>query len=92
MTITLEVSPEQETQLRQRVAHRDAEAVRQLLMEAVEPTVAVLLRETTAEVADEEFEALADELAAEWAAAADPEALPLPDEALTRAGIYRDHP
>ena len=92
MPITLEVSPELETQLREKAAHRDVAAVRQLLMDAVEPTVTALLRKTTTEVSDGEFEALADQLAAEWAAAADPKALPLPDEAVTRAGIYGDHP
>ncbi|MCP4663507.1 MAG: hypothetical protein GY856_49610 [bacterium] len=43
-------------------------------------------------LSDEEFEAGANQLAEEWAAASDSEALPLPDEAVTRAGIYGAHP
>lgn len=40
----------------------------------------------------EDFEALADQLADELEAARGPNARPLPDEAMTREGIYGDHP
>lgn len=92
MTITLELSPEQETRLRKKAAQRDIEAVRRVLAEAMEPTIEALLEERSDGMTDEEFEACANELADEWEAASDPGALPLPDEALTREGIYGEHP
>lgn len=88
MTITLELPPNVEAQLRENAARRDAEAMRRILAEAVAPTVEALLREPANDKdnrTDAEFEALADELAGMTPA------LPrLPDEAVNRAGIYAD--
>lgn len=44
MTITLELSPEQEHRLRARAAQQDAQAVREILIEAVDSKVEGLLR------------------------------------------------
>ena len=87
MTITLELPADVEARLREGAARRDAEAVRRILAEAVAPTVEALLREPADRMTEVEFEALADELAD------GAPALPrLPDEAVSRAGIYADHP
>jgi hypothetical protein len=95
--ITLELSPEAEVKLRESAARRDGEAVRRLLTEAVGPSlnaaVEALLRDPSGGLAgradgltDAEFEALADELVTMT-----PALPPLPDEAISREGIYADH-
>ena len=68
MQITLELSPDIEVQLRESVAHGDAEAVRRLLVEVLTPTVEALLHEVPAELTGAEFEAVADQLADEFRA------------------------
>lgn len=92
MRITFEIPPELEGRLRERARAKDAGSLRQLLAEAVAPVVEALLREP--ERADvevdqltmEEFDALCEELDRM-------EAIPsLPGEAITREGIYQDHP
>lgn len=92
MEITLELSPDIEVRLRESVAHGDVEAVRRLLVEAFTPTVEALLQETSAELADTEFEAVADQLADELTASLGPHVPSLSDYAVSRAGIYEDHP
>jgi antitoxin ParD1/3/4 len=92
MQITLELSPDVEVRLRQSVAHGDAEAVRRLLVEVLTPTVEALLRETPAELIDAEFEVVADQLADELTTSLGPNAPSLSDYAVSRAGIYEDHP
>ena len=92
MQITLELSPDIEVQLRESVAHGDADAIRRLLMELLMPTVAALLQETPAEVTAPEFEAVADQLADELTASLGPNVPSLSDYAVSRAGIYEDHP
>lgn len=68
MTITLELSPQVEAKLRESIARHDAEAMRQLLAEAFAPTVETLLQQASEQLDDDEFEALADQLADEFAA------------------------
>ena len=92
MQITLELSPDIEVRLRESVAHGDAEAVRRLLVEVLTPTVEALLQETPAELTDTEFETAADQLADELRASLGPNAPLLSDYAVSRAGIYEDHP
>ena len=92
MQITLELSPDIEVRLRASVAHGDAEAVRRLLVEVLTPTVEALLQETPAEVTNTEFEAVADQLADELTASLGPHVPSLSDYAVSRAGIYEDHP
>jgi len=92
MKITLELSPDVEAQLRESVARCDADAVRRLLVEAFTPTVEALLRETPGELTDAEFEAVADQLANELAACLRSNAPSLLDYAVSREGIYGDHP
>jgi antitoxin ParD1/3/4 len=92
MQITLELSPDVEVRLRESVADGDVEAVRRLLEEALTPTVEALLRETPAELTDTEFEVVADQLARELTASLGSNVPSLSDYAVSRAGIYEDHP
>jgi antitoxin ParD1/3/4 len=95
MTITLELSPELRANLLTNLAHRDSKGIRQLLAEAFAPTVESLLKQTYThadDMSEEEFEALADLLADEFAASVKPNMPPLSDYAVSRAGIYEEHP
>lgn len=91
MTITLDLTPDMEAQLRETVARRDAGAIRRFLAEALAPTIERLLRDSASEPS-ENVEALLDQLADEFEASAGPDVAPLSDDAVTRAGIYREHP
>ena len=92
MRITLELSPAAEVRLRESVAQRDAAAVRRLLVEVLTPTVETLLQEMPAELTEAEFEATADQLADTLTAGLGPNAPSLSDYAVSRKGIYEDHP
>jgi antitoxin ParD1/3/4 len=92
MQITLELPPDVEVQLRESVIHGDVEAVRRLLTEVLTPTVEALLQEVPAGLTEVEFEAVADQLADELAADCGPNAPSLSDYAVSRKGIYEDHP
>ncbi len=87
MTITLKLSAEQERRLREGTARHDREAVRQVLLKAVDPTVEVLMREPFAQPAPGLRRALLEELAEDLR-----DAPALPDDAVSRSGIYGDHP
>ena len=92
MKITLELSPAVEAQLRESAARRDVDTVRRLLVEALTPTVEALLRETPGELTNAEFATLADQLADELTACLGPNVPSLSDYAVSREGIYEDHP
>lgn len=92
MQITLELSPDTEGRLRESIAQGDAEAVRRLLAEVLTPTVEALLQEMPAELTETELEAVADQLADELMADLGPNAPSLSDYAVSREGIYKDHP
>ena len=92
MKITLELPPNVEAQLRESVTRYDADAVRRLLVEAFTPTVDALLRELPDALTDTAFEAVADQLADELTACRRSNASVLSDHAVSRAGIYEDHP
>jgi antitoxin ParD1/3/4 len=92
MQITLELSPDIEGRLRESVAHGDAEAVRHLLVEVLTPTVEALLQEMPTELTEAEFEAAADQLADELMVDLGPDTPSLSDYAVSREGIYEDHP
>jgi len=92
MQITLELSTDIEVRLRESVAQGDGEAVRRLVVEVLTPTVEALLQEPPAELTDAEFEAVADHLADELTVSLGPNVPSLSDYAVSRAGIYEDHP
>jgi hypothetical protein len=85
MTVTLKLSSEQEHRLRDGAARQDAQTVREVLLQAVEPTVEGLLHTSLRPKAGK-LPALLDKLAADLR-----DAPALPDEAVSRAGIYADH-
>ena len=98
MIITVELPPDVEAQLREGAARHDAATVRRLLAEVlaptVEATVAALLRDPAHDIVrradgltDAEFEALTDELVN-----IAPSLPALPDEAVSREGIYEGYP
>ena len=92
MKITLELPPDVEARLRESAARYDADTVRRLLVEAFTPTVEALLRELPDALTDTAFEAVADQLADELTACRRSNASVLSDHAVSRAGIYEDHP
>ena len=92
MTITLELPPEVEAELWAEIRGRDADGVQRLLAHALAPSVAALLQQTVDELTDSEFEATADRLADELAACRPFCAPSLSEFAMSRAGIYQDHP
>ena len=87
MTITLELSSEQERRLRAGAAQQDLQAVREILLQAVDSTVEKLLRTSTRPPKANTLPALLDKIAAELR-----DVPALSDEAVSRAGIYADHP
>lgn len=89
-TITFNLSPELEAQLRSFIARQDVVGMRLLLAEVLSPTVAALLSQLSEQLDDHEFEAVADQLAEEAAAYLGPNPPVLSDYALSRAGIYFD--
>jgi antitoxin ParD1/3/4 len=91
MTITLDIPPQLEAQLREGIARGDAAAVQRLLADAFALTVAAMLN-AAPPLSDAEFEALADQLADEWEADGGPKDIVPADRILTREDIYEDHP
>lgn len=87
MTITLKLSPEQEHLLQAGAARQDAQAVREILLQAVDSTVEGLLRTSARQPKTKTLPALLDRIAAELR-----DAPALSDEAASRTGIYADHP
>jgi antitoxin ParD1/3/4 len=92
MKITLELTPDMEVKLRESAARQDGEAIRCMLAEILTPTVEALLQKLPTEPTDGSFEALADELADQLAAFQGADAPPLSDYAVSRQGIYEEHP
>jgi antitoxin ParD1/3/4 len=93
LTITLELSPSLEAEIRQSLKERNAEHARYLLADALLPTVEDLLEQVSEPmIASDEWEALADQLGEELATSLPADAPPLSDYAVSRAGIYEDHP
>ncbi len=92
MTITLKLSTEQERLLREGAASADTQAMRSVLLQAIDSTIEKLLRLSVEATPVQDFEALADNLAEQFAATAAADHRPLPNEAMTRESIYGDHP
>ncbi|BAU07164.1 hypothetical protein NIES592_14635 [Fischerella major NIES-592] len=96
-TITLQLSPELEQKLRESIARHDAESIRQLLADAFAPTVEVLLGQIPTqfndeELGDDELEASIDNLLEEFELYTGSNLPTLSDYAVSREGIYEDHP
>lgn len=92
MHITFELPLAIEGRLRESIARGDGESVQRLLVEVLTPTVTALLEDVPAELTEPEFEAVADQLVDELAVNRGPEPPSLSDYAVSREGIYEDHP
>jgi antitoxin ParD1/3/4 len=92
MTVTLEIPPEIETQLRERASYGDAATMERLIAQVATPVVEKMLAETPDSLSDEEFEALSNELIEEFARCVGPNHPVLSDYAVSREGIYEEHP
>ncbi len=93
MIVTVSLTGDTESKLRESIERGDSESVRRLLVDAIAPTVESLLqRPPSEELTDEEFERLADQLADEVGEALGPDAPLLSDYAVSREGIYGEHP
>ncbi len=88
MTLTLDLSPEVESQLRQIIAQRDSAAAKRLLADALAPAVETLFSRPVGPPSSTQFKATLDRLVTE----AGEDLPPLSDQAVSREGIYGDHP
>ncbi|MBO0348390.1 hypothetical protein J0895_04570 [Phormidium pseudopriestleyi FRX01] len=93
ISITLKLSPEVEAKCRKSIASGDAIALQQLLAEAFAPTVEELLQHSQNPIEQkDEFEAIANQLADELTDSLGPDIPTLSDDAISRPGIYEEHP
>lgn len=94
LTVTLELTPVQEKKLRTGLARHDEESVHQLLVDALEPTIVDLFAQTEqVETKDEdEWNRLSTLLMDTLADRLPPDFTGLSDYAVSREGIYADHP
>lgn len=94
LTVTLELTSIQEKELRAGVALHDEERIRQLLLDALEPTIVDLLKkgEENEVKSQTEWDALSTLLVKELAARLPPDFQGLSDYAVSREGIYDEHP
>ncbi len=90
MTITVYIPPEIEKRLNANISNGDKDAVRHLLVDAVEPKVEELLN-NKAQYSVEELQSMLDQLIEEFMTCVGPDVPPLSDFALSREGIYADH-
>lgn len=90
MTITVQIPPNIERQIRKSISLGETDAVRHLLLEILEATVEALMSNNP-QLSDDEFEALADQLADEFMVSVGPDRPPLSDYAVSREGLYEGH-
>jgi hypothetical protein len=89
--VTLRLSPEKESELRTNVVLENRQRAKEILVEAIEPTLDALIEQQ--KNPPRSFEEIMAELDRIMEKAFGPEGPPhLPDEAFTRAAIYGDHP
>lgn len=90
MTITVYIPPDIERQLNENISNGDKDAVRYLLVDAIEPKVEELMNNKP-QYTVEELQSMLDKLIDEFMSCVGPEVPPLSDYAVSRAGIYEDH-
>ena len=90
MTITVQIPPNIERQIRKSVSLGETDAIRHLLLEALEAAVETLMSNNP-QLSDDEFEALADQLVDEFMVSVGPDCPPLSDCAVSREGLYEGH-
>lgn len=91
MTITVHIPPEIEKELNENISVGDKDAVRHLLVDALEPTVHELMNNKR-QYSVEELMTMLDQLADKFMEYVGPDVPPLSDYAISREGIYADHP
>jgi hypothetical protein len=87
LTVTVDLTPEQEAALRDSLARHEHEHARHILSGALIPTLETLFEADTILSLSDDWDNLLDHAAA----LIDHELPLLPDERLNRAGIYGDH-
>ena len=90
MTITVQIPPNIERQIRKSISLGETDAVCHLLLEILEATMETLMSNDP-QLSDDEFEALADQLADEFMVSVGPDCPPLSDYAVSREGLYEGH-
>ncbi len=90
MQVILEVDLKTGAKVRELATRGDYSAAKRELEGSLDAAVRQLA--LPPQLPPEEFERVADELARVFTAGCAPDAKPLPPEALTREGIYGDHP
>ncbi len=91
MILTVHVPPDLEKKVRENISHGNIDAVRNLLIEALEPTVEAFMNNTP-DLSVEELELKLDRIADKFMKYVGPDMPPLSDYALSREGIYENHP
>lgn len=92
MKISFDLTFEMESQLRDSIARGDMESVHSILAEALIPTVVALMRGSDSELTEVEFEFIAAQLFDKFIAYTGQNPPSLSDYAVSREGIYEDHP
>ena len=90
MIITVQIPPNIERQIRKSISLGETDALRHLLLELLEATMETLMSNNP-QLSDDEFEALADQLANEFMVSVEPDCPPLSDYAVSREGLYEGH-
>ena len=91
MTITVQIPPEIETQIRENASLGNTDVVFRLLLDALVPTVEALVKPNP-RLSVDELNALAGEMSDKFMKFVGPDCPPLSDYAVSREGIYEDHP
>ncbi len=92
LTVTLDLSPTEEQELRQGIADHNSEIVRRLLLGALEPTVANLLSYSIESTNEQRWQELTAQMHKIVAAALPKDFEGLSEYAVSREGIYAEHP
>ena len=90
MTITVQISRDIETQIRENASLGNTETGRRLLLDALVPTVEAIIKPNP-QLSVDELNALADEMGDKFMEFVGPDCPPLSDHAVSREGIYEDH-
>lgn len=92
LTVTLNLSPEVEAELRDSIAHQDTERVREVLTNVLTPTIEALLQQPRVPIQhDAQWDTLADQLIDMFTTALPADVPVLSSYATSRAGIYEEH-
>lgn len=92
LTVMLDIPPEREAEFRRGIEANDAKRVRDVLSDALAPTVSALLQSKERFNSHDEWEDVAAKLVETVSAASSTELPILSEYATSRAGIYEDEP